>query len=168
MPPKPAKGGEEKETRIAIVNQDKCKPKKCRQECKKSCPVVRMGRLCIEVSPTSKIVSASRQGLTIRCLCMLTSLRCATLPGLHLRDALHWMWYLPKEVPLRSHSHRQAAHEPRERDDTSLLCQLVQAAQTTCTEGRSSPRSRRHKRYWQVDGPQDPRRKAKAKPRTIR
>ena len=40
---------QEKQTRIAIVNQDKCKPKKCRQECKKSCPVVRMGKLCIEV-----------------------------------------------------------------------------------------------------------------------
>lgn len=33
----------EKLTRIAIVNNDRCKPKKCRQECKKSCPVVRMG-----------------------------------------------------------------------------------------------------------------------------
>lgn len=31
-------------TRIAIVNSDKCKPKKCRQECKKSCPVVKMGK----------------------------------------------------------------------------------------------------------------------------
>ena len=30
-------------TRIAIVNSDRCKPKRCRQECKKSCPVVRMG-----------------------------------------------------------------------------------------------------------------------------
>ena len=40
---------QEKQTRIAIVNQDKCKPKKCRQECKKTCPVVRMGKLCIEV-----------------------------------------------------------------------------------------------------------------------
>lgn len=30
-------------TRIALVNPDRCKPKKCRQECKKSCPVVRMG-----------------------------------------------------------------------------------------------------------------------------
>lgn len=29
------------------VNPDRCKPKKCRQECKKSCPVVRMGeQLC--------------------------------------------------------------------------------------------------------------------------
>jgi len=34
----------EKLTRIAIVSSDKCKPKKCKQECKKSCPVVRMGK----------------------------------------------------------------------------------------------------------------------------
>ena len=33
----------DKLTRIAIVNNDRCRPKKCRQECKKSCPVVRMG-----------------------------------------------------------------------------------------------------------------------------
>ena len=32
-------------TRIAIVNPEKCKPKRCRQECKKTCPVVRMGML---------------------------------------------------------------------------------------------------------------------------
>ena len=39
------KGTKEEETltRIAIVNSEKCKPSKCRQECKKSCPVVRMG-----------------------------------------------------------------------------------------------------------------------------
>lgn len=30
-------------TRIAIVSSDRCKPKKCRQECKKSCPVVKTG-----------------------------------------------------------------------------------------------------------------------------
>jgi ferredoxin len=49
----------EKLTRIAIVSEDKCKPKKCRQECKKSCPVVRMGKLCIEVDPTSKVRCAA-------------------------------------------------------------------------------------------------------------
>ncbi|RWV92695.1 hypothetical protein BHE74_00038544 [Ensete ventricosum] len=32
-------------TRIAIVSSDRCKPKKCRQECKKSCPVVKTGIL---------------------------------------------------------------------------------------------------------------------------
>ncbi|KAI8458242.1 RNase L inhibitor [Phakopsora pachyrhizi] len=42
-------------TRIAIVSNDKCKPKKCKQECKKSCPVVRMGKLCIEVDSSSKV-----------------------------------------------------------------------------------------------------------------
>ena len=35
---------QEKLTRIAIVNTDRCKPKKCRQECKRSCPVVRQGK----------------------------------------------------------------------------------------------------------------------------
>lgn len=46
-------------TRIAIVSAEKCKPKKCRQECKKSCPVNKMGKLCIEVGPKSKIAFIS-------------------------------------------------------------------------------------------------------------
>ncbi|CAG8444627.1 3439_t:CDS:10 [Ambispora leptoticha] len=53
-------------TRIAIVSTDKCKPKKCRQECKKSCPVVRMGKLCIEVTPDSKVAFISEE-LCIGC-----------------------------------------------------------------------------------------------------
>jgi hypothetical protein len=48
-------------TRIAIVNSDKCKPKKCRQECKNTCPVVRMGKMCIEVKPTDKVRSKKRR-----------------------------------------------------------------------------------------------------------
>jgi len=56
----------DKLTRIAIVNPDKCKPKKCRQECKKSCPVVRMGKLCIEVVPTDKVAWISEE-LCIGC-----------------------------------------------------------------------------------------------------
>ena len=55
-----------KEERIAIVNTDKCKPAKCRQECKRSCPVVRMGRQCIEVAPSSKIAFIS-ETLCIGC-----------------------------------------------------------------------------------------------------
>jgi len=39
---------------------------KCRQECKKSCPVVRTGKLCIEVSPESKIAFISER-LCIGC-----------------------------------------------------------------------------------------------------
>ncbi|XP_039759862.1 protein Pixie [Pararge aegeria] len=62
------KGYEEtdKLTRIAIVNADRCKPKRCRQECKKSCPVVRMGKLCIEVTPNDKIATISEE-LCIGC-----------------------------------------------------------------------------------------------------
>lgn len=60
---KAAKGGNNetssKGTRIAIVSTDKCKPKKCRQECRKSCPVVKTGKLCIEVTPASKIAFIS-------------------------------------------------------------------------------------------------------------
>ncbi|KAL8455318.1 hypothetical protein Emag_000902 [Eimeria magna] len=52
--------------RIAIVNSDRCKPKKCRQECKKNCPVVRTGKLCIEVEPTSKVAFIS-EPLCIGC-----------------------------------------------------------------------------------------------------
>jgi len=69
MPPKRNNKAEEetdKLTRIAIVSTDKCKPKRCRQECKKSCPVVRMGKLCIEVTPNDKIATISEE-LCIGC-----------------------------------------------------------------------------------------------------
>ncbi|KAM4054907.1 ABC transporter [Hirsutella rhossiliensis] len=56
----------DKLTRIAIVNNDKCRPRKCRQECKKSCPVVRSGKLCIEVAPESRIAFIS-ESLCIGC-----------------------------------------------------------------------------------------------------
>lgn len=50
----------EKLTRIAIVNGERCKPKRCSLECKKSCPVVRMGKIgCLEVTSKSKIALIS-------------------------------------------------------------------------------------------------------------
>mmetsp|Transcript_15260 Transcript_15260/g.30157 ORF Transcript_15260/g.30157 Transcript_15260/m.30157 type:complete len:654 (+) Transcript_15260:219-2180(+) len=65
MPPK--KDDEhESLTRIAIIDDQKCKPKKCAQECQKFCPVVRMGKLCVEVTPTSKIAWIS-EALCIGC-----------------------------------------------------------------------------------------------------
>ena len=64
MPPKKKvvkkeESGDEKQMRIAIISTDKCRPKKCRQECKKSCPVVKLGKLCIEVGPKSKLAYIS-------------------------------------------------------------------------------------------------------------
>ncbi|KAJ2403113.1 Fe-S cluster-binding ribosome biosynthesis protein [Coemansia sp. RSA 2559] len=56
----------DKNIRIAIVDKDRCKPKKCQQECKKICPVNRMGKLCIDVMPTYKIAQIS-EDLCIGC-----------------------------------------------------------------------------------------------------
>uniref|UniRef100_A0A8C6WQD2 ATP-binding cassette sub-family E member 1 n=1 Tax=Neogobius melanostomus TaxID=47308 RepID=A0A8C6WQD2_9GOBI len=83
----------DKNTRIAIVNHDKCKPKKCRQECKKSCPVVRMGKLCIEVTPQSKIVLIS-EGLCIGCgicikKCPFGALSIVNLPSNLEKETTH-------------------------------------------------------------------------------
>lgn len=65
-PKKQQQPEQEKLTRIAIVSTDKCKPKRCRQECKKSCPVVRMGKLCIEVTTNDRIATISEE-LCIGC-----------------------------------------------------------------------------------------------------
>ena len=46
---------EEKLTRLAIVNLDRCQPKKCQQECRKFCPVVKNGGLCVEIKKKAKI-----------------------------------------------------------------------------------------------------------------
>jgi ATP-binding cassette, sub-family E, member 1 len=75
MPPKKKdkdsnnNANEDTSTRIAIITAEKCKPKKCNQECKKSCPVVKLGKLCIEVGPKSKLAFISEP------LCIGTSRR---------------------------------------------------------------------------------------------
>jgi len=52
--------------RIAIINPDKCKPKKCRQECAKACPLNMQGKVCIEVKSSSTICFISEH-LCIGC-----------------------------------------------------------------------------------------------------
>jgi len=75
------------------VNNDRCKPKKCRQECKKSCPVVRLGKLCIEVAPTSKIATISEE-LCIGCgicvkKCPFEAIQIINLPSNLEKETTH-------------------------------------------------------------------------------
>ncbi|KAK1649159.1 hypothetical protein QYE76_066964 [Lolium multiflorum] len=83
----------ERLTRIAIVSEDKCKPKKCRQECKKSCPVVKTGKLCIEVSPAVKLAFISEE-LCIGCgicvkKCPFDAIEIINLPKDLEKDTTH-------------------------------------------------------------------------------
>ncbi len=56
--------------RIAIINPERCKPKRCSLECYKTCPVNKTGKLCIEVNHNSKIAMIS-ESLCIGCnLCV--------------------------------------------------------------------------------------------------
>jgi ATP-binding cassette subfamily E protein 1 len=97
MPPKTKARKDTGETdtpsRIAIVNNDRCKPKRCRQECKKSCPVVRMGKLCIEVTPNDKIAAIS-ESLCIGCgicvkKCPFDAIQIINLPSNLEKETTH-------------------------------------------------------------------------------
>jgi ATP-binding cassette, sub-family E, member 1 len=83
----------ERLTRIAIVNPDRCKPKKCRQECKRVCPVNIGGKLCIEVTPESKVVSLSEE-LCIGCnacvkKCPFGAISIVNIPTNLAKDTTH-------------------------------------------------------------------------------
>lgn len=61
-----------KGTRIAIVDQEKCKPSKCKSECKKTCPVNTIGKKCIEIADrkeatNEKKISKISEDLCIGC-----------------------------------------------------------------------------------------------------
>jgi ATP-binding cassette subfamily E protein 1 len=84
---------EESALRIAIVNSDKCKPKKCKQECKKICPINKAGKLCIEVAPTSVLCNISEE-LCIGCnlctkKCPFEAIKIINLPKNLTKETTH-------------------------------------------------------------------------------
>ena len=83
----------DKLTRIAIVSADKCKPKKCKQECKKTCPVNRMGKLCIEATPERAIALISEDmcigcGMCIK-KCPFSAITIINLPTNLEKETIH-------------------------------------------------------------------------------
>ena len=47
------------EIRLAIVDKDRCKPKKCHRECKGKCPINRSNKDCIRVTPETCMIAES-------------------------------------------------------------------------------------------------------------
>lgn len=57
---------DEDRLRIAIVDSNRCRPRRCNQECKKYCPVNKTGKHCISAAPSAK-QAAIAENLCIGC-----------------------------------------------------------------------------------------------------
>ncbi len=70
-----------KKSRLAIIDHEKCRPKKCNQECRRKCPPNIQGSLCIEIENTAII----NEDLCIGCgmcvkVCPFNAIQIINLP----------------------------------------------------------------------------------------
>lgn len=77
-----------KPVRLAIINHDKCRPKKCNHECKRICPINKQGKQCVEIENTA-IIS---EDMCIGCgmcvkVCPFDAIQIVNLPT-ELKDQL--------------------------------------------------------------------------------
>lgn len=89
---KKSKGDDEKQ-RLAVIKGDKCKPKKCSLECKRTCPVNKTGKMCIEVDKTSTICQIG-ENLCVGCgmcikKCPYDAIEIINLPKSLDHDTIH-------------------------------------------------------------------------------
>jgi len=90
---KKKKVGEETNLRMVIINKEKCKPKKCGQECKRYCPLNMQGKQCVTVEATSKICSIA-EVMCVGCgmctkKCPFNALTVVNLPKDLTKDVSH-------------------------------------------------------------------------------
>lgn len=81
---------EDKVVRLAVIDKDKCKPKKCNKECVRSCPVNRTGKQCIEIEDVAKI----NESLCIGCnmcvpVCPFNAIKIVKLPSQLQSELVH-------------------------------------------------------------------------------
>lgn len=70
-----------KQIRLAIIDQDRCKPTKCNNECQKRCPVEKVGKTCIEIEKVAKVSEESciGCGLCVK-VCPFKAVQIVNLP----------------------------------------------------------------------------------------
>jgi ATP-binding cassette subfamily E protein 1 len=74
-----------KQVRIAIIDKDKCRPKKCNHECKLKCPVNGAGKQCVDIEDIAKVATIS-EDLCIGCgicvkVCPFNAVQMVNLPS---------------------------------------------------------------------------------------
>ena len=182
----------DKITRVAIVDSNRCKPKRCAQECKKvrilfsirrsrltRSPVMPRGQDGYIVSSSTTFTGSYTRG---QASCASKSSPQTRLRSFPSSCALGVVYASKSEhsfrsdlssslimhkMSLRSHRHHQPPHKPRFRGNTSIHRQCLQATSSAHTTARSSPWSCRHQRYRQEYRPENPCRQAQTQSRSL-